>query len=60
VTEENDCAAALNSSASPDQAPAASSIGAEPAPRNIRKELISGGNTAKLTIIGLLVSEAVE
>jgi NAD(P)-dependent dehydrogenase (short-subunit alcohol dehydrogenase family) len=30
---------------------AAASIGAEPAPENISKELISGGNTIKLTTV---------
>jgi hypothetical protein len=49
VTEENDCAAAANSSASPAQADEAWSMGADPAPRNIRNELISGGKTAKFT-----------
>ncbi|GAB7142199.1 hypothetical protein LRC484719_07850 [Mycobacterium riyadhense] len=51
VTEENDAAADPNSDASPSQAAAASSIGAEPAPTNIRNELISGGSTEKFTIL---------
>ncbi|OOK82825.1 hypothetical protein BZL30_1244 [Mycobacterium kansasii] len=38
-----------NSSASPAHAVAACNMGAEPAPMNIRKELISGGSTQKLT-----------
>jgi len=54
VTEENDCAAVLNSSASPDQAAEAWSMGAEPAPRNIRNELTSGGSTEKFMMVGLL------
>ncbi|COX47615.1 Uncharacterised protein [Mycobacterium tuberculosis] len=49
MTDANDCAAVPNSSASPSQAAAAASIGAVPAPMNIRKELISGGSTTKLT-----------
>jgi hypothetical protein len=47
VTELNEAAAEANSPARPSQ-PAASSIGADPAPANIRIELISGGNTKKL------------
>ncbi|BCI85854.1 hypothetical protein NIIDMKKI_10600 [Mycobacterium kansasii] len=45
VSEPNDDAAELSSSANPAQAAAASSMGAAPAPANIREELISGGNT---------------
>jgi hypothetical protein len=45
VTEEKEFAAVLNSSAKPSQAAEASSIGAGPAPRNMLKELISGGST---------------
>jgi hypothetical protein len=45
VTEPNESAADANSEASPSQATAASSIGPDPAPTNIRKELISGGKT---------------
>src|ERR1700712_3718333 len=51
VTEEKEFAAELNSSASPDQAAEACSRGVEPAPRNIRKELISGGSTEKFTAL---------
>ena len=54
VTAENEDAAEPNSADNPSQAAAASSIGAEPAPLNISRELISGGNIGKLTIIGLL------
>jgi hypothetical protein len=54
VTEENDDDADPNSEANPSQAAAASSMGAEPAPVNIRNELISGANIAKLTTVGLL------
>ncbi|GAB3007054.1 hypothetical protein MBOU_51750 [Mycobacterium bourgelatii] len=51
VTEEKEFAAALSSSANPDHAAEACNIGAEPAPRYIRNELISGGKTKKLTIV---------
>ncbi|BBX75973.1 hypothetical protein MSHI_38790 [Mycobacterium shinjukuense] len=54
VTEENDDAAVPNSAASPSQAAAALSMGADPAPRYIRNELISGGNTEKLAMMDLL------
>jgi hypothetical protein len=47
VTDTNDSAAAPNSDANPSHATAAANIGPEPAPENIRKELISGGNTEK-------------
>src|SRR5271166_5042983 len=47
VTELNEVAAEANSPARPSQAAAASNIGADPAPENIRIELISGGNTEK-------------
>ncbi|BCI87994.1 hypothetical protein NIIDMKKI_32000 [Mycobacterium kansasii] len=47
VIEENDSAAESSSDANAFQAAAASNIGAEPAPENIRAELISGGNTKK-------------
>ncbi|BCI90437.1 hypothetical protein NIIDMKKI_56430 [Mycobacterium kansasii] len=47
VTDVNDCAAVPNSSANPSQAAAACSIGADPAPVNMRSELISGGKTKK-------------
>src|ERR1700742_3731675 len=46
VTAENEDAADPNSDANPSQAAAAASIGSEPTPEKIRKELISGGNTA--------------
>jgi len=48
VTDVNDDAAVASSEARPSQAAAASSIGADPAPTNIRSELISGGSTKKL------------
>lgn len=48
VTDPNDDAAVPSSEANPSQADAASSIGADPAPTNSSKELISGGNTMKL------------
>src|SRR5271166_2347973 len=51
VTEPNDEAAPPSSEANPSQAAAASNIGAEPAPANISKELISGGNTIKLITV---------
>jgi hypothetical protein len=54
VTVVNEDDADDNPAASPFQAVAASSIGADPAPANIRNELISGGNTRKL--IGLTLS----
>jgi hypothetical protein len=54
VTAENDDAADPNSEAKPSQAAAASSIGVGPAPLNISRELISGGNTAKFAIVDLL------
>ena len=47
-TDPKDEAAESNSPANPSQAAAASSIGTGPAPRYIRAELISGGNTKKL------------
>jgi hypothetical protein len=47
VIAENDDAAEDNSSANPFQAAAAASMGAEPAPENIRAELTSGANTEK-------------
>src|SRR5258708_3739086 len=50
VTEENDSAAESSSEASPFQAAAAESIGAEPAPENINHELTSGGNVMKLIV----------
>jgi hypothetical protein len=51
VSDEKEFAAVLNSSAKPSQAADASSIGAGPAPRNILKELISGGSTEKFTTL---------
>jgi hypothetical protein len=51
VTDPNDDAAALSSEANPSQAAAASRSGAEPAPLNISRELISGGNTAKFAMV---------
>ncbi|KCO21265.1 hypothetical protein X121_03169 [Mycobacterium tuberculosis BTB07-300] len=45
VTDPNEDAATANSAAKPSQATDAASIGADPAPVNIRNELISGGNT---------------
>ena len=47
VTDPNDPAAEPNSPANPSQAAAASNIGPGPAPKYIRAELISGGNTRK-------------
>ncbi|EUA06499.1 hypothetical protein I546_5519 [Mycobacterium kansasii 732] len=47
VIEENDSAAESSSDANVFQAAAASNIGVEPAPENIRAELISGGSTEK-------------
>lgn len=47
MTDENDDAADPSSEANPSHAAAAFSIGAEPAPENIRAELISGANTEK-------------
>ncbi|BBZ40455.1 hypothetical protein MCNS_35180 [Mycobacterium conspicuum] len=47
VTDANESAAEPNSAASPSHAAAAASVGPEPAPENIRSELISGGNTEK-------------
>jgi hypothetical protein len=49
----NEDAAEPNSEANPSQAAAASNIGAEPAPANIRAELISGGITKKLMTVDL-------
>ncbi|GFG77847.1 hypothetical protein MPRG_11230 [Mycobacterium paragordonae] len=49
ITDPKDWAAVPNSAASPSQAAAACNIGALPAPRNIRNELISGGSVKKLT-----------
>ncbi|EFP30303.1 hypothetical protein TMFG_01320, partial [Mycobacterium tuberculosis SUMu006] len=49
VTNPNDSAANPNSAANPSQAAAAANIGPDPAPKNIRPELISGGNTEKFT-----------
>jgi hypothetical protein len=54
VTEPNEEAAELSSEDNPSQAAAAASIGAEPAPENIRAELISGGITKKLMAADLL------
>ncbi len=51
VTDENDDAAVPSSEARPSQAAAASSIGADPAPENIKDELISGGNIAKFVMV---------
>ena len=48
VTDLNEAAAEPSSLASPSQAAAAASIGPDPAPANIRPELISGGNTTKV------------
>ncbi|CAM4206520.1 hypothetical protein MB901379_03949 [Mycobacterium basiliense] len=48
VSEENDCAAESSSEANVFQPTAASNMGVDPAPANIRAELISGGNTKKL------------
>jgi hypothetical protein len=56
-THENDSAADPNSLASPSQAAAASNIGAEPAPENIRSELTSGGNTKKLISLASFESQ---
>ena len=53
VTDPNEDAAELNSAASPSQAAAAASIGAEPAPENISAELISGGSIKKLMAVDL-------
>jgi hypothetical protein len=53
VTVVNEDAADDNSPASPCQAVAASNMGADPAPANIRNELISGGNTRKLIALTL-------
>jgi hypothetical protein len=50
VTDVNEDAAEDNSAASPRRAVAAVSIGADPAPANIRTELISGGNARKLIL----------
>lgn len=47
VTDEKDDAAVPNSAARPSQAAAALSMGADPAPLNISRELISGGKVAK-------------
>jgi hypothetical protein len=47
VTDPNELAADCNSAASPSQAVAAASIGADPGPEYIRSELISGGNIEK-------------
>nr|VTP03743.1 hypothetical protein BIN_B_05240 [Mycobacterium riyadhense] len=47
VIEANESAAEPNSAANPSHPRAACSIGADPAPVNIRNELISGGNTEK-------------
>ena len=52
MTDENDDAADPNSEANPSQAAAAFNIGAEPAPENIRAELISGANTEKFITTG--------
>jgi hypothetical protein len=49
VTDPKDVAAELNSPARPSQATAASNVGPGPAPRYMRAELISGGNTKKFT-----------
>ncbi len=49
VTDPKEPAAEPNSPASPSQAAAASKIGPGPAPKYTRAELISGGNTKKLT-----------
>ena len=48
VTDPNADAADASSEARPSHAAAASSMGADPAPTNIRNELISGGSTKKL------------
>jgi hypothetical protein len=53
VTDENDDAADPNSEANPSQAAAALNMGAEPAPENIRAELISGANTEKFIATSL-------
>jgi hypothetical protein len=59
VVDPNEAAAVLNSEDSPSQADAAASSGAEPAPENIRAELISGGSMKKLMTVDLqLVSAA--
>ena len=47
MIDENDDAADPSSEANRSQAAAAFNIGAEPAPENIRAELVSGGNTEK-------------
>ena len=47
VTDPKEAAAEPNSPANPSQAAAAASIGPDPAPRYIRAELTSGGNTEK-------------
>jgi hypothetical protein len=49
VIDVNDSAAESSSAASSSQAPAAASKGPPPAPELINAELISGGNTKKLT-----------
>ncbi|BBX96600.1 hypothetical protein MLAC_18940 [Mycobacterium lacus] len=50
VTDPNDAAAEVSSSARPAQDAAAAAIGSDPAPANIRAELISGGNTEKFIV----------
>ncbi|BBX99243.1 hypothetical protein MLAC_45370 [Mycobacterium lacus] len=47
VTDLNEAAAEANSEARPSQAAAAVNSGPDPAPTNIRAEIISGGNDAK-------------
>jgi hypothetical protein len=56
VTVVKEDAADDNSKVSLCHAVAACNIGADPAPANIRNELISGGNTRKLTALALSFS----
>ncbi|BBX65784.1 hypothetical protein MSAS_49580 [Mycobacterium saskatchewanense] len=56
MTDPNELAAESSSAASPSQAAAAASIGSDPGPLYIRIELISGGNTKKLTACVLPVA----
>jgi len=51
VTAAKDSAAELNSADNPSQAPAAESIGPEPAPESINKEVISGGAVRMLIAV---------